>query len=445
MKSLFDNENKSDIKTPKRRFLYLIPILLLLAIAGFLFSAGKEKFFPPPQYDIARTRVSTSAQSLQEGRTLFQAAGWIQANPYPIRATALVSGVVDEIFVKGGDKVTKEQVLATLNNEDFNLELMEANNKLQELKLNVAQHFLSIEVLNAKIKENESLKKTASAIAETANNRKKRLKQAGPGTSKFTQEQAELEHVEKLNKVDEYKFKNQVIEAQIKQTQQLIAIAESQVAIQKVRIQKIELNLKRCTITSPVNGIIQTMHARVGRKQMLNSDNAISTTVAEIFDPTQILVKVDVPLNELSKVQIGQKARISLESIKEKLSGEVVSFEGAADYQKNTLEVHVAIPKGHLSLRPEMLAQVEFISSKQTTKNENQSSVFIHEKCLLNNSLYLIDLEGKIKIQQVQVGNQKNGEWIEITSGLQAGQKAIFQPNAQLKDGLSVKTGRIHE
>jgi len=445
MKSLFDNETKSDIKPPKRRFLYLIPILLLLTIAGFLFSAGKEKFFPPTEYDVARARLSMQSQSLQEGETLFQAAGWIHADPYPTRATALVSGVVNKIFVKGGDQVTKGQLLATLNKEDLNLELLEEQNKLKELELNIQQHFLSIEVLKAKAKENDSLQKTAKAIASTAKNRMDRLKQSGPGTSKFTQEQAELEHIEKLSKVNEYEFKTQVIEAQIKQEQQVISITKSKIAIQKVRIQQIELNLKRCNIKAPLSGIIQKMYARVGRKQMLGSDNETSTTVAEIFDPTQILVKVDVPLNELNKVSIGQKAKISLESIHEKLLGEIVSFEGEADYQKNTLEVHVAISGGHLKLRPAMLAQVEFISSIQNTPNESRSRVFIHEKCLLNKALYLIDLEGKIKKQEVQLGSEKNGAWVEIISGLQAGQKAIYQPNPQLKDGLSIKTGVIHE
>ncbi|MDD7984907.1 efflux RND transporter periplasmic adaptor subunit [Lentisphaera marina] len=445
MKSLFDNETRSDIKTPKRRFLYLIPILLIFSIAAFLFSAGKEKFFPPEQYDVARARLSSSTQTQQEGETLFQAAGWIQANPYPIRATSLVSGVVEEIFVKGGDQVKEGQVLAKLNKEDFELELQEAKNKLVELKLNSQQQLLNIEVLEAQIKENLSLQKTAKAIASTAKNRKDRLKQSGPGTSKFTQEQAELEHIEKLNKVNEYDFKNQVIEAQIKQSKQIVAIAESQVAIQEVRIQQIELNLKRCNISSPVNGIIQKMYSRVGRKQMLGSDNEVSTTVAEIFDPTQILVKVDVPLNELNKVQIGQKARISLESIQEKLSGQVISFEGEADYQKNTLEVHVAIPNGHLKLRPEMLAQVEFISSQQAKTAQSSASVFIHQQCLLNDSLYLIDLQGKIKIQKVTIGTEKNGDWIEITSGLQPGQKAIYQPKSTLKDGLAINTGVIYE
>ncbi|WDE97552.1 efflux RND transporter periplasmic adaptor subunit [Lentisphaera profundi] len=445
MKSLFENDTPTDIKAPKRRFLYIIPLFLLIIIAGFLFTAGKDKFFPPPQYDIARARLAESGTSVQSGQTLFQAAGWVHASPYPIRATALVSGVVDEIFVKGGDKVEKGQVLASLNTEDLELKLLEAKSKHQELKLNSAQYLLAIEVLKAKIKENHSLTETAQAVATTAKNRFERLKQSGPGVSKFTQEQAELEHLEELSKIKQFNFKNEVIEAQIKQSHHQISIAESQVAIQDIKIKKIKLDLSRSEIKAPANGIIQKMYARVGRKQMLSSDNEVSTTVAEIFDPTQILIKVDVPLNELNKVQIGQDAKVNLESIKETLTGKVIAIEGEADYQKNTLEVQVGITGGHPNLRPQMLAQVEFISSHKAQKIESKESVFIHRECLLNNSLYLIDLEGRIKIQKVQLGERKNGEWQEISSGLQAGQKAIYQPSNELKNGLSIKTGRIYE
>ena len=48
---------------------------------------------------------------------------------------------------------------------------------------------------------------------------------------------------------------------------------------------------------------------------MLTSDNEVSTTVAEIFDPTQIIIKVDVPLNEFSKVKMGEKPEFDLNQL----------------------------------------------------------------------------------------------------------------------------------
>ena len=94
-----------------------------------------------------------------------------------------------------------------------------------------------------------------------------------------------------------------------------------------------------------------------------------------------------------------------------------------------------------------MLAQVEFISGlKEGSKlTENQSGAFIHKNCLLNKSLYLVDLNGVINIQQVETGELKDGEWLEIKNGLKAGQKAIYAPASSLKAGQKIKIGKLYE
>lgn len=447
MKNLFDNETNNDIQPPKRRFIYLIPLILFFLTIGLIVSGGKEKFLPLPIYDVARARIAESSNIQSAGETLFQAAGWVHADPYPIRATALVSGIVENIFAKGGDTVKKGQTLAILDKQDLKIELRRAQSKLEELKHIKDSYQLNIKVLEAQINENDSFAKTAEASAKTAKNRVKRLTEAGLGVSKFNQEQAELEYQEELSKIAEFKYKNKVIKAQIKQTEHHILTAEYQVKTQQVEIDKILLDISRCEIKSPIDGVIQTMYSRVGRKQMMSSDNEVSTTVAEIFDPTRIIIKVDVPLNEFSKVKMGEKARVRLESISTVLDGYIDAIEGKADYQKNTLEVHVKIPNGHPKLRPDMLAQVEFISGIQeiSEHQETKNGTFIHKNTLLNSTLYLVKLDGTVQIKKIETGSQKDGDWVEIRNGLQPGQKAIYSPDANIKAGQKIKIGKLYE
>ena len=96
--------------------------------------------------------MAQSSQTLKSGETLFQAAGWVHADPYPVRATVLVSGIVENIFVKGGDAVKKGQVLATLDKNDLQIDLRRAQSKLEELKHIQDSHQLNIKVLEAKNK-----------------------------------------------------------------------------------------------------------------------------------------------------------------------------------------------------------------------------------------------------------------------------------------------------
>ena len=445
MKQLFDSPPENEIKAPKRRFLYILPLALLLAIGILIFTSGRNKFLPLPQYDVAKARLASTDKMSSQGQMLFQAAGWIQAHPYATRATALVSGVVENIYVKDGDRVSRGQVLAKLNDEDLVLELEEAQSILKELELDVVNQSLNQDILKQRINENKALKATAEVSAKKIKNLADRLKKAGDLVSELEKEQSHLEYQEKLSTIQEFLSKQLAIEAEIKQNEQVIAIAQSRVTTQKIKIKKIELNLARTQVRAPHAGIIQNMYARVGRKQMLGSDQELSTTVARIFDPKEISVKVDVPLNVLNKVSLNQVAKVRLESIDEVLDAKVLSLSGEADYQKNTLEVQVIIPGGHEKLRPEMLAQVEFISSAKKIKTRRSDTVFIHRDCLTGNKLFVLNLDGTISQREVELGKQVSGDWQEVISGLQAGQKAIFRPDSKVTDGLKIKLGDIHE
>ncbi|NRB73562.1 MAG: biotin/lipoyl-binding protein, partial [Verrucomicrobiales bacterium] len=61
---------------------------------------------------------------------LFQASGWIEPDPLPIKATALVNGVVECVGVLEGEVVKQGQILAELISEDFELDLETAESDL---------------------------------------------------------------------------------------------------------------------------------------------------------------------------------------------------------------------------------------------------------------------------------------------------------------------------
>ena len=423
----------------------LLPLLLIAGTTALFFMTGWDKLTPAQVVDVTRARISNTNNLVKEGKPLFQAAGWIHADPYHIDATALVSGVITQIHAVDGDVVKKGQLLAELNSEDFEISLKEAKATLKELELNVTQQQSKIDVLKSKIKENQSLKQTATAVVKKADHKANVLNSSGIGITKLEKELAELEADEKRIKAKEYDSKILVIESEIALQEKVIEIAKAKVIVQKVKIAKIELDISRCKIYSPVDGIIQNFFAKVGRKQMLNSDNMHSTTVAEIFIPEKVIVMVDVPLSDLQKVKLNQKARIKLEAISETLNGIVKNIHGEADYQKNTLAIHVKIPEGHPGLRPNMLAQVEFLAPKLEAQETNKKTgVFVDKRCLLNNELFVISLSNELKSQPVQVGEEKDG-WVEILSGINAGQKIVLNPDSSLKNGQSVKIGSLYE
>ena len=159
MSSLFTTEQKTNLKAPRRKSLILIPLLLIVATAALFYFTGWDKLATATEVEAVRARVSSTSGQVKEGKTLFQAAGWIHADPYHTDATALISGVVTKIHAFDGETVKKGQILAELNSEDYEISLLEAQAILKELQLEIKHETLKIKTLKGKIAEILSLQK----------------------------------------------------------------------------------------------------------------------------------------------------------------------------------------------------------------------------------------------------------------------------------------------
>ena len=136
MKNSLFQEVEVQGSPPRRAGIFTIPFLLLLLLIGLFFWVGRDAFMYSRKVDVAKVRLAQGkvVVTKETGGPLFQAAGWIEARPYPIRITALTSGIVKKIYVVAGQKVEKGQLIAELIDEDLVLNLREAQIKLKELQ-----------------------------------------------------------------------------------------------------------------------------------------------------------------------------------------------------------------------------------------------------------------------------------------------------------------------
>ena len=77
---------------------YVLPALLLLGFIALTGWAARDYVFPPRSVTVVPV-FSTTSEVRQEGAALFQAAGWIEPRPTPIRVAALAPGVVEELLL----------------------------------------------------------------------------------------------------------------------------------------------------------------------------------------------------------------------------------------------------------------------------------------------------------------------------------------------------------
>lgn len=447
MSNLFsDSEPQQSPPRFSRKIIYLLPLSVILGtLAVFIYSA-KDSLMSYTSVDISRVRMSAMQRTVAKGRPIFQAAGWVHADPYPTQITALTSGIVEELHVVEGETILKDQLLVTLDRTDLRLELKKKRSQLMQLELLVTQKGLDKKQLQNMIQEKKQHKKTQEIIGEAAYKKWQRYKKSGLGVSGLIKEQAEYEYLEKKSLILETDHKIEVLKAEVIKESNLEKVAQVDVYSKKIDIESTELNLKRCLVRSPIAGILQKVYARIGRKQMLGSDNPLSTTVAEIFDPKKILIKADVPLGEVKNVYLSQKVKISIDALSSPLYGSVSQMSGEADYQKNTLEVRVKIKGGHPDLRPKMLAQVEFLSKESTGMKKTKTRVWIDPRCVDSKGrVYIVNFDNRIEMRQIKLENDTKEGWHLVLNGLKPGEKAVVNPQSNLTQNMLVKIGTQYE
>src|SRR3954469_18385637 len=84
----------------RRHFLsrYVVPGLLLIGFLSVIAWAAHDRVFPPKEVWVVPVMASQSRVQ-HEGTPLFQAAGWTEPRPTPIRVAALAPGVVEKLLV----------------------------------------------------------------------------------------------------------------------------------------------------------------------------------------------------------------------------------------------------------------------------------------------------------------------------------------------------------
>jgi RND family efflux transporter MFP subunit len=202
------------------------------------------------------------------------------------------------------------------------------------------------------------------------------------------------------------------METNLKQTESQVQIARS--------------NLEKCNMRSPDNGMIGSRNVEPGQ-------SVISTrTPIELVKIDNVLVKVAVPENEISKIKKGQKATLSISALEGKsFEGEVTNVGIVADKISRTYEVKITVKNISLEIKPGMVCDVLVNSgSKRYGTIISYNSVSKDEEG--NAFVYVVTSDGKaVKKQNITVGNY-NEAGVEVVHGLLLGNIIVSEGKEKL-------------
>ena len=390
---------------------YVLPAFLFLGFLGLTSWVGMSFLFPSHLVTVVSPHTPQSKVS-REGVPLFEAAGWIEPCPVPIRVTALVPGVVDRLLVVEDQPVTAGEAVAELVKDDARhiVELALSDLKLREAELEEARAVLTAATtrLEQPVHLELPLIQTKAALAKIETQlesipfeirgaearldfadqdyqRKSALKGVVAGrsidqtrgvlveaTASLEEHQARRASLGKEREVlcvcrDTLKTQLQLKVGEIQAKRE----AEAKVKAARARVKQAEthlaearLRLDRMTVRAPMDGRILGPVALPGTRLvdgMGHEGTYEDSTVVTMYLPDNLQVRVDVCFEDTAKVSIGQPVRIECPAVPEPLDGRVSFVGSTVDARRNTLPVKVAIDSPPPGIKPRMLVDVAFL------------------------------------------------------------------------------------
>jgi len=189
------------------------------------------------------------------------------------------------------------------------------------------------------------------------------------------------------------------------------------------------LELSYTTVVAPISGVIASRDIKAGNFVQINSP------IFRIVDASHLEATLNVPERELAKLKPGQAVELTADALPGKrFAGVVDRVSPVVDTGSGTFRV-VARFAGDGELQPGMFSRLSI------NYDQRADALVVPREALLEDggepALYVVR-EGTASRVPVQLG-YSDGGWVEVRSGLEAGDKVVVAGKAALREGSLVQ------
>jgi RND family efflux transporter MFP subunit len=203
----------------------------------------------------------------------------------------------------------------------------------------------------------------------------------------------------------------------------------------RAEIARIEEDIARCTIRSPIAGVVVRERTEVG--QWMDKGGA----VVDLLAMDTVEVRVDMPERYFASLRVGAAATATFESLPGYTArGRVLAVIPEADRQSRTFPVKIEIPNEQGRVGAGMLAQVSLQAAEyyRATLVPKDAVISRGERKLL----YRLNGESSVEEVAVETGTGV-GAWVEVRGPVRAGDKVITRGNERLRPGQPVQASAL--
>jgi HlyD family secretion protein len=326
------------------------------------------------------------------------------------------NGIIERLHVDVDRVVRTGDVLVELDKENLRARLREASANLQAAR--AAQ-----EAAQAQLQKNKV--EAEAPDVEFARRNYERSKQL------YEQKLVAPQQLDDTKSALELALnRQQAAKVQLGISQAKIAESQANVAQAQAAVERAEEELANATIKAPITGTVLTRDVEIGSpvSSILNMGSA-ATLVMTLGDIKQVFVRGKVDEVDIGRVRLGQVARITVETFKDKkFEGRVTQISpiGAEKDNVTTFEVKVSIDNPGNELKANMTANAEVVLE------EFPNSLIVPEAAITydaqrNPTVEVTDPKEKTGRRKVSIKTGVgNGTKTQVLEGLKQGDKVIL-------------------
>jgi HlyD family secretion protein len=255
--------------------------------------------------------------TLREG--LISAPGRVEAVSEEIRVSSELSGRLKNVAVEEGDRITKGQVLAQLENEDYIARVAAAEATLAQRKAELERT-----INGARSQERlaaEANVQAAKAVLDNSRREAERRKSL-----------ADHEMISR-DEAERYQRAYQVAQAEYERANQEFSLIDSEarvedlhraqaaVATAEAQLSEARAYLEKTYIRSPLDGVVLRKLRHAGESVSTQFDSPVVT----LADDSSLRVRMDIDETDVSRLHVGQPAYVTAEAYgAQKFNGHVI-------------------------------------------------------------------------------------------------------------------------
>lgn len=314
-----------------------------------------------------------------------------------------VQPLVDGLSIKTlkfdvGDRVKAGDVLAELNQDTLILQKSQLEANRAKAQAALAQY--EAQVIEARANADDAIRQRDRAVTLSQN-----------GTVSTSQ-------------VEQLTASAEAAQARLNAARQAVSVGEADIKVVDAQIKDIDLKLERTEVKAPVSGVISARDAKVGAIA-----SGAGTPLFTMIRDGAIELVADVAESDIRRIKEGQTALLTLAGMREAMPGKVRLVSPVVNATTRLGSVHIVTDE-QSGAKSGMYASARIIIEETTAPSLPQSAVTTER----SGSIARTVVDNVVKQVEIETGIQDGG-YVQILSGLKAGDVVVSKAGAFVRDG----------